>query len=66
MVKEGRIEIRQEHNHEPNERQSQRLEARKAVLDAAKQSSHESKEAFDAVTRDHPGGELVSYGHMYR
>ena len=66
IIKEGHIEIRNAHNHEPDERQSQRLNARMTVLEAATTSSEPLKPAFDDACRDLPGGELIGYGHYAR
>ena len=66
FVTDDRIEVRNPHNHEPDERQSQRLNARMAVLKAATTSSESLKPTFDAACRELPGAAMLGFGECVR
>ena len=65
-MKEDRVEVRNAHNHEPDLRQSQRLNARMTVLEAATSSSAPLKQTFDDACRELPGSEMIGYGDYSR
>ena len=66
IVKDDLIEVRNPHNHEPDVRQSQRLNARMVVLQAATTSSESLKSTFDDACRELPGAEMIGYGEFAR
>ena len=66
VIKDGKIQLLVEHNHDPDERIYGRLSARKVVRETVATSSQPSRAAFDEAMRDHPGAELVAWGEIYR
>ena len=58
--------MRNNHNHEPDERQSQRLITKMAALKAATTASEELRATFDNATREEAGAHLVSFNDVNR
>ena len=65
-MRDGVIELRNGHNHEPDLRQSQRLNTKMAALNAAKTASTELRATFDNATREEDGAHLVSFNDVNR
>ena len=65
-LKEGKINLRKVHNHEPDLRIHDRLSARKKARDGVAKSSQPTRQAFDEALRHESGAELVGWGNLYR